>query len=141
MSLNNEDRYADIIDMPHYVSKVRKPMPRADRAAQFSPFAALTGHDAAIKEVARITQDYIELADDEKEILNQRLLLLIEMIDKQPQVSITYFKRDEKKKGGKYVEITGIIKKYRKYERIIEFVNGESILIDSIFAIEGEIFR
>ena len=141
MSLNNEDRYADIIDMPHHVSKVRKPMPRADRAAQFSPFAALTGHDAAIKEVARITQDYIELADDEKEILNQRLLLLIEMIDKQPQVSITYFKRDEKKKGGKYVEITGIIKKYRKYERIIEFVNGESMLIDSIFAIEGEIFR
>ena len=141
MSLNNEDRYADIIDMPHHVSKVRKPMPRADRAAQFSPFAALTGHDAAIKEVARITQDYIELADDEKEILNQRLLLLIEMIDKQPQVSITYFKRDEKKKGGKYVEITGIIKKYRQYERIIEFVNGEIILIDSIFAIEGEIFR
>ena len=141
MSLNNEDRYADIIDMPHHVSKVRKPMPRADRAAQFSPFAALTGHDAAIKEVARITQDYIELADDEKEILNQRLLLLIEMIDKQPQVSITYFKRDEKKKGGKYVEITGIIKKYRKYERIIEFVNGESMLIDSIFAIVGEIFR
>ena len=141
MSLNNEDRYADIIDMPHHVSKVRKPMPRADRAAQFSPFAALTGHDAAIKEVARITQDYIELADDEKEILNQRLLLLIEMIDKQPQVSITYFKRDEKKKGGKYVEITGIIKKYRQYERIIEFVNGESILVDSIFAIEGEFFR
>ena len=141
MSLNNEDRYADIIDMPHHVSKVRKPMPRADRAAQFSPFAALTGHDAAIKEVARITQDYIELADDEKEILNQRLLLLIEMIDKQPQVSITYFKWDGKKKGGKYVEITGIIKKYRQYERIIEFVNGEIILIDSIFAIECEIFR
>ena len=136
-----EKKYGDIIDLPYHQSDKRPKMSNYDRAAQFSPFAALTGHEDAIKENARITQEYIELSEDEKAVLNEKLLLIIESIDKQPEITVTYFKPDEKKSGGEYIEITGIVKKYREYERTIEFTDGKRIEIYSIFSIEGELFR
>ena len=140
--MNNEwEKYADIINMSHHVSKTRPKMSNYDRAAQFSPFAALTGHEDAIKETARITQEYVELSEDEKAVLNEKLLLIIESIDKQPEIAVTYFKPDEKKRGGEYIVVTGIVKKYREYERTIEFTDGKRIEINSIFSIEGELFR
>lgn len=134
-------KYDDIIDLPHYQSDKRPKMSNYDRAAQFSPFAALTGHEDVIKETARITWEYVELSEDEKAVLNEKLLLVIESIDKQPEITVTYFKPDEKKSGGEYIEATGIVKKYREYERTIEFTDGKRIEINSIFSIEGELFR
>lgn len=134
-------KYDDIIDLPHYQSDKRPKMSNYDRAAQFSPFAALTGHEDVIKETARITREYVELSEDEKAVLNEKLLLVIESIDKQPEITVTYFKPDEKKSGGEYIVVTGIVKKYREYERTIEFTDGKRIEINSIFSIEGELFR
>ena len=92
--------YDDIIDLPHHVSETHPPMSRADRAAQFSPFAALTGYDAAVRETARMTERRIELDEGVKAELNARLNCILEHLSEHPQVSITYFMPDEKKSGG-----------------------------------------
>ncbi len=134
---NNEHQYDDIINLPHHVSSKHAPMPALDRAAQFSPFAALTGHNDAIKETARLTEEQIELDEDSKEMLNAQLLQLKSLLDskKYPPITITYFKPDEKKIGGSYITFTGVVKKFNEYERTIIFENGETILIDNLLGI------
>lgn len=134
-------KYDKIINLPHHVSSTRSHMTMIDRAAQFSPFAALTGYDAAVKETARLTEQQIELDEYEEATLDQRILLLQDRLKELPEVTITYFIPDERKDGGKYVSITGAVKKIDTYEKQLVLVNKSKIPIENILCIEGEVFR
>ena len=133
--------YEDIINLPHHVSKARPQMSMLDRAAQFSPFAALTGYDAAIKETGRLTDEKIEMDEDRKAALDMKQAYLIEMIDEQPEISITYFLPDTKKSGGAYVTVTGNLKRFDEYERLLILTDGKKIPLDDIADIESDLFR
>ena len=133
-------KYADIIDLPHHQSDTRPKMSNYDRAAQFSPFAALTGHADSIKETARLTDEYSEPSEEMKAKMNEKILFLMEQLENQPEITITFFKPDEKKQGGAYITITGVVKKIKTYERQIQMTTGDLIPIDMIFGIDGEIF-
>ena len=106
--------YDDIINLPHPVSKNHPQMPLRDRAAQFAPFAALTGHDAAIKETARLTDERLELSEETIAQLNEKINIIRNNIGIEQKVSITYFIPDEKKAGGSYVTCSGIVKRWGK---------------------------
>jgi len=133
--------YEDIINLPHHVSKTRPQMSMLDRAAQFSPFAALTGYDAAIKETGRLTDEKIEMDEDRKAALDMKQAYLIEMIDEQPEISVTYFLPDTKKSGGSYVTVTGNLKRFDEYERLLILTDGKKIPMDDIADIESDLFR
>jgi hypothetical protein len=128
-------KYADIIDLPRHISPGRPQMPIADRAAQFSPFAALTGHDAAVKETARLTQDWIELTEGSKEYVNRQLQEVKACIKMHPNIAVTYFCPDDRKSGGEYISMTGKVKKINEYERYILLEDETLIPIDMIFDI------
>ena len=132
--MNN--RYADIINLPHHVSKTRPQMPIADRAAQFSPFAALTGYDSAIEETGRLTDSFIELDESRKAVLNEKLQSMLKNIKEQPEVAITYFQPDEKKNGGSYINISGMIKKIDNFEKCVILADTTKIPMKYIFEIE-----
>ena len=112
-----------------------------DRAAQFSPFAALTGYDAAIKETGRLTDEKIELDEEALNSLNMKFQILFERLDEQPDIAITYFKPDETKSGGAYLTTTDKIKKVDEYERIITTANGTKIPMDDVINLEGDIYK
>jgi len=133
-------KYADIIELPHHQSNTRPKMSNYDRAAQFSPFAALTGHADSIKETARLTDEYTEPSEEMKAIMNEKILFLMEQLESKPEITITFFKPDEKKQGGAYITITGAVKKIKAYERQIQMTTGDLIPIDMIFGIDGKIF-
>ncbi|NLU24171.1 MAG: YolD-like family protein [Clostridiales bacterium] len=133
--------YDDIIHLPHHVSATRPHMTAGDRAAQFSPFAALTGYDAAIKETARLTDKKLELDESMKDTLSKRLQIILSQIKERPEVSITYFQPDMKKSGGAYVTAIGTVKKIDEYERIVVMTDGTAIPIDEIIRIDGKIFE
>lgn len=133
--------YDDIIYLPHHVSKKRPQMTIIQRSAQFAPFAALTGYDDAIKETARLTDRKIELEDGQKEILNNKLLYILENIDLKPEITFTYFVKDTKKSGGNYKEKTGIVRKIDMIEHYIQFIDKSKININDLIIIEGEIFN
>ncbi len=139
--MSKSNKYDKIINLPHHVSSTRPHMSMIDRAAQFSPFAALTGYDAAVKETARLTEQQIELDEYEKAALDQRILLLQEHLKELPEVTITHFVPDERKDGGKYVSITEAVKKIDTYEKQIVLVDKSKISIENILSIEGELFR
>ena len=111
--------YDDIINLPHPVSKKHPPMPMKNRAAQFSPFAALNGHGAAIREVLRETESRRELGEHDREILDRKLAFLQEHLAEQPEVTVTYFLPDSKKDGGRYVDVSGKIKKIDFYQGLL----------------------
>ena len=111
------------------------------RAAQFAPFAALTGHDEAVKETARLTDSKIELDEYTKEELNRKLLFLQEHADDEPTTTITYFVPDKRKSGGEYVSLTGTIKKLKDFENVVVFKDNTEIPIQDILLIEGDIFN
>lgn len=132
--------YDDIIHLPHHVSKTRPHMAAIDRAAQFSPFAALTGHGAAIKETARLTDDRIELDEYMKGVLSDRLQIITDRLKEHTEIAITYFQPDTKKNGGTYVTAISTVKKIDEYERFVVMTDGSVIPIDEIINIEGQIF-
>ena len=132
---DNSHKYDDIINLPHHVSLTHPHMPLIDRAAQFSPFAALTGYNEAVKETARITDSRMELDESEKSILNERLQLIAEQLNNQIEVSITYFKADEKKDGGAYLTAVGSVKKIDTYEKTVKMTDGTVIPIEDIINI------
>ena len=134
------EKYREIIGLPHHVSKTRPQMPMSDRAAQFAPFAALTGYDSAIKETGRLTDERIELDEEALTTLDMKYQLLMDVLDDEPEVSITYFQPDERKTGGKYVSATGAVKKVDDFERRIIMQDGLKILIDDVLSIDGELF-
>lgn len=127
--------YNDIIDLPHHVSSTRPRMSMQERAAQFSPFDALTGYDAAIKETARLTDQKIELDDCEKEKINNTIRRIAAHPADGPEVEITYFRPDSKKSGGAYATVSGAAKGIDEYERIIVMQDGVKIPIDEIIEI------
>lgn len=139
--MNDAHKYDDIINLPHHVSERHPQMSALDRAAQFSPFAALTGHAAAIKEAARLTEDWMELDENSKEMLDERLQTVREHIEERPEICITYFRPDERKYGGTYLTVRGRVKKVEEYGRKLCMEDGAVLSIENIFAIEGELFR
>lgn len=129
-------RYDDIIDLPHHVSATRPQMPMIDRAAQFMPFRALTGYEDAVHETARLTDDRVELTEDEKVLLDGKLQRLADRLDSHPQVTLTWFRPDKRKTGGAYVTTTGQLKKIDDYEGALILLGGERIVIENILDIQ-----
>ena len=111
-----------------------------DRAAIFSPFAALSGHGAAIAETARLTDPRMELDEDTKAELDRRQAMLLEHIEEQPEVTVTWFQPDERKEGGAYLTITGRLKKIDEVERILSLQDGTSIPLKDVVGLESELF-
>ena len=132
--------YDDIINLPHHQSLTRPHMSAYDRAAQFSPFAALTGYDDAVAETARLTDTKVELDEYSKEALNERLNMIQESLNEQPEISITYFLPDKKKTGGAYITTSGCAKMIDEYEHIVLMRDGIKIPIDDIAEIDGVLF-
>lgn len=135
------EEYDDIINLPRHVSKKHSHMTIIDRAAQFSPFSALTGHGSAIKETARLTDERIKLDEYIKDELSHRIQIIAKRIKEQPEISITYFIPDTKKKGGAYFTAIGTIKKIDEYNRVIIMKNGTIVPIDEIISVDGDIFE
>ena len=133
--------YDDILDLPHPTSKKHPRMSMAARAAQFAPFAALTGYGDAIKETARITDQQLELDENEKALLNEKLQLLRQHLPGKPKITITYFVPDTKKAGGSYQTITGFVKKLQEYERRLIMTNGTIIPLDTIIELYGDVLK
>ncbi|ARP50216.1 MULTISPECIES: hypothetical protein [Caproicibacterium] len=133
--------YDDIINLPHHISATRSHMTAIDRAAQFSPFAALTGYEAAIKETARLTDERVELDEYAKDALREKLQIITDRIKEHPEITITYFQPDAKKKGGAYVTAVGSAKKIDEYEQVVVMTDGTVIPIDETISIDGQIFE
>jgi len=129
------DDYRDIIDLPHHVSKTRAKMPLKDRAAQFAPFAAVVGHEAAIKETARYVDRKKELDEMEKSIIDEKLMEISSWLPDKREVEIVYFKPDKTKRGGEYVPKIGNVKKIDSYNMEIKFTDGFNIAIQDIYSI------
>ena len=134
-------RYDDIIDLPHHQSDTKPNMSLHDRAAQFSPFSALTGYDDAVRETERLTDIKQELSEETKAELDMKLSFLQYRIKEQPEIEITYFVPDEKKSGGRYVTEFAPIVKIDKLRRVVILQNKAEIPIDEIAGISGEIFK
>ena len=133
--------YDDMINMPCPTSPRHPRMPRADRAAQFAPFAALTGYDAAIDETGRLTDQKIDISEDMREKLDLKQNFLADIIDEQPEISVTYFVPDKKKSGGSYVTVNGRLKQIDEYEQLIILTDGKKIPIQEVYSIESDLFR
>jgi len=133
-----DSKYDDIINLPHHVSSSRPQMSMIDRAAQFSPFAALTGYDAAVKETARLTDKKIELDEEEKVILNTKLQEILLSCSDNRFATFTYFKPDSYKSGGSYVSTSGIVKRIDELERCVILKEGTNIPIEDIYEIDAE---
>ena len=154
-----KSKYDDIIDMPHHVSERHPPLSRASYAAQFSPFAALTGYDEMVEETARYTGERIELDEDEKALIDARLREAVAMAEAHRKavkaaatpvaataendagrgidpIAITYFKPDLYKEGGFYVTVNGFVKKYDPVARVITLADGCRISVDDVYSVE-----
>ncbi|HIS77690.1 MAG TPA: hypothetical protein IAB51_12980 [Candidatus Merdivicinus excrementipullorum] len=133
--------YEDIIHLPHHVSETHPRMSRLNRAAQFSPFAALTGYGAAIQEAGRLTDRKIQLDEDSQAVLDRKLAILREQLSKRPEVTVTYFQPDGKKDGGAYASFSGQVKKIQDYEQLLVFTDGTQIPFSDILDLDGEMFE
>ncbi len=134
MEISHE--YDDIIDLPHPVSERHPPMPLIDRAAQFSPFAALTGYDAAIAETARLTDSRRELTEERKQEIDRQLGALRDRLKTDPVVTVVYFEADRRKTGGAYRTVTGTARKIDPLAGVLELTDGTAIPFDDILSLE-----
>ena len=134
--MKSTHKYDDIINLPRPVSKKRSPMSNYDRAAQFSPFAALIGYDAVIAETGRLTDTQIELDEGGKALLDEKLQTIREHLEEHPAVKLTVFSPDSRKSGGAYEEVTGNVKKIDPVTRCLVLTGGEVVPIDRIYGIE-----
>ena len=137
---NINHKYDDIINLPHHVSKKHPQMLLRDRAAQFSPFAALTGHKATINETARLTDEKQILNEDVIAKLNEQLNFIKENISTNPIVTITYFVPDDRKSGGAYISNTGVVKKINEYNHTVVLTDKTVIPIEQISEMQSDIF-
>ena len=128
--------YEDIINLPHYVSKTHPPMSPLSRAAQFSPFAALTGYDEEIDETARLTDCKLSLSEEKQAQLNNILLYLNDNIKLMPEISVQYFIKDEKKEGGMYVTLTGTLRRIDFNNRILIFTDSSTVDFDDVYSLD-----
>ncbi|MCI5779793.1 MAG: YolD-like family protein [Lentisphaeria bacterium] len=127
-----DNRYDDIIHLPHHVSQNHPQMPLRDRAAQFAPFAALTGYEAAVGETARLTAERRELDAQEAAELNRRLTDLAARLKDRPEVTVEYFVPDERKAGGAYVSVTGVVRNISIAERLLVMEDGTAIPMEDV---------
>ncbi len=141
MKKYDENRYNDIINLPHHVSQKRKKMTLGERAAQFAPFAALTGHEDAVKETARVTEMKHELTEDQIEIISEKINIIKDLLPNSPHVEIKYFKSDQMKSGGKYVVQSGYVAKVLDNHKIIEMEDKTKIYIKDIDEIYSDCFK
>ena len=132
--------YEDIVNLPRHITKIHPQATMDDRAARFSPFAAISGYEDMVKEAARVTEERIDITDATKELLNEKLNMIIEFLDEEPEVTITYFEPDKKKDGGAYISITGTVKRIDEYERFVLMSDDKKIRIEEIYAIESDLF-
>lgn len=136
MNCRDMHKYDYIIDLPHHVSKTHPQMPLSDRAFQFAPFAALTGHHEAVRETARLTDERAELNEDILAALDMQLKYLEKHLDERPDILLTYFTPDSKKKGGSYTTAAGQVKRIDEYKRAVVLTDGTHIPIYDIVDIE-----
>ena len=134
-------KYDDILHLPHPTSVKHPRMPIFERAAIFSPFAALTGHAGAIAETARLTDQKMELDEDTKAELDRRQAVLLEHISEQPEITVTWFQPDERKDGGAYLTATGRLKKLDEIQRVLVLTDGTEISLDDVAGIESDYFQ
>ena len=134
-------RYEDIINLPHYELKHNARMPMESRAAQFAPFAALTGHDAAIQETARLTDEEISLGDCEIDDLNRKMQMLAMHLGEEIDIEVTYFVPDEKKSGGSYHHHKGILRIIDEYDNTLVYTDGKRIPIHSLAELDSKLFE
>ena len=136
-------KYDDILYLPHHVSPTRQRMTMAERAAQFSPFAALVGYGEAIRETGRAVGQQRELSEEEKAVLDQKQQIILAALEQgeEPEVTVTYFQPDRKKDGGEYVSYTGSIKKYKEIENTLVFGGGKEIPLSGIVDLTGTVFQ
>jgi hypothetical protein len=132
--------YDDIIDLPYPFPSRYPRMSMIDRGAQFSPFAALTGYDAVILETARLTDSEIQLDEDAIHALNEKILLLTEILPQQPNVTITYFRGDDRKSGGAYRSVSGNVLKIDPIKRQITLHCGARISFENIYDLQSDCF-
>lgn len=130
--------YDDIIDLPHPEPQTHPRMPMRNRAAQFAPFAALTGHDDAIEETRRLTEQRIELDESEIARLNDALRLLEELLEQRPTVSVTYFQSDARKDGGAYRTVIGNFRQIDHVRGVLQFTDRREVPIGEIIEISFE---
>ena len=134
-------KYDDMLHLPHPTSARHPRMPISERAAIFSPFAALTGHAGAIAETARLTDQKMELDEDAKAELDRRQAVLLEHIAEQPEITVTWFQPDERKDGGAYLTATGRLKKLDAIQRMLALTDGTKIPLDDVAEIESNWFQ
>ena len=130
------DKYDDIINLPHYEPKYHPRMSKYKRSAQFAPFAALVGYDEQVKECSRLTHKRLEIDDELKEKINNKLNKINELIKNSPEVEITYFIPDEKKDGGKYITEIGNVKRIDYINRFIKFTDNKKIILDDVIDVK-----
>ena len=130
-----EKNYDDIIDLPHYVSQKRPKMSMHDRAAQFSPFAALTGYEEAVAETARLTDCRLVPDEEHSAELDRTIRLILDNIGSCPEITVIYFVPDQRKSGGKYEEYTGSLRTFSDYDRTFFFMDGKKIAVYDIYDI------
>ena len=134
-------KYDDMIDMKNPTPTCRPRMSMVDRGAQFAPFAALTGYEAVVEEAARLTDARLELSEDMKTMLNYKMQIIVDNLEKEPFVMITYFVPDKRKVGGAYVEVSGIVERIDEYDRCVVMLDGNKIPIEQVRTLESEIFK
>ena len=137
----SKEKYEDMLHLPHHTSTVHPRMSRQSRAAQFSPFAALTGHEDAIFETGRLTQPQIDLAEDARYELDCKQRILAERMGECPRISITYFLPDPQKTGGSYITAVGVVKNIDHVRNMISLTDGTHIHADSVIRLEGALFE
>lgn len=133
-------KYDDILSLPHPTSSRFPRMGAIERAAQFSPFAALTGYDDAIQETGRLTQQPVELQEDARQDLDQKQHLLLELAHCTPEVSVSYFLPDTQKDGGAYVTVRDRLRSVDPLRRLMILKNGTQIPLDAVIELDSPVF-
>lgn len=133
---HNSHKYDDILHLPRHISSKHAPMSRYDRAAQFSPFAALTGYDGVIQEAGRLTDTAAQLDEGSMALLDEKLRQICLRLAETPRVTVTYFQEDSRKAGGAYLSATGRVKKIDSYGQNLVFTDGTAISIGKIYELD-----
>jgi len=132
--------YEDIVDLPPHISRKHPQPTMLERAARFAPFAAITGYEEMVLEEARVTEERVDLDEGTLSLLNEKLNMIQEFLDEEPEIKILYFEPDKRKSGGAYVTVTGIVKRIDEYEQLVIMTDGKKIRIGDIYGLESDLF-
>lgn len=132
--------YEDIVDLPPHISKKHPQPTMMERAARFAPFAAITGYEEMVLEEARVTDERVELDEGTLSLLNEKLNMIQEFLDEEPEIKVLYFEPDKMKSGGAYVTAAGVVKRIDEYEQLVIMTDGTKIRIGDIYGLESDLF-